>query len=76
MTERLLKVKVHPRAGRDTVKRLGDDAFEVWVRAKPIEGQANEALLALLARFLEVPRVKLQLVRGTTERNKRIRVRA
>ncbi len=76
MTERYLRVKVHPRAGRDAVKRLGEDAFEVWVRAKPIEGQANEALLALLARFLEIPRDKLQLVRGTTGRNKRIRVRA
>lgn len=47
-----------------------EDSFEVFVKAKPVEGKANEALLELLGDFLEIPRSRLRLIRGATSRNK------
>ncbi len=66
----LIKVKVHPGSKRDIVVQRGNDSFEVFVRAKPIEGRANDATLESLSGFLKVPRSKLRLVRGAAARNK------
>lgn len=65
-----LKIKLHPGAKKNIVVRKADDSFEVCVRAKPLEGKANEAMLETLSDFLEIPRSRLRLVRGATSRNK------
>ncbi|MCL5267788.1 MAG: DUF167 domain-containing protein [Bacteroidetes bacterium] len=65
-----IKIKVHPNSKKDVVVRKGSDSFEVFVRAKPTEGKANEATLDSLSEFLKVPRSRLRLIRGATARNK------
>ncbi len=65
-----LKIKVHPNSKKDEVVRKGDDSYEIFVRAKPVEGKANEDMLSLLADHLKVARSKLRLVRGAMARNK------
>jgi uncharacterized protein YggU (UPF0235/DUF167 family) len=46
----------------------------IKVRARPDGGAANEAVLALLARALGVPRSRLTLLRGATSREKLVQV--
>lgn len=46
--------------------------LKVRVRAAPIEGRANEALIAFLATALKVPKSRLSLVTGDTARLKQI----
>ncbi|ESQ94081.1 DUF167 family protein [Asticcacaulis benevestitus] len=46
--------------------------LKVRVRAAPIEGKANEALIAFLAKSLKVPKSRLTLVTGDTARLKQI----
>jgi uncharacterized protein len=70
----LLELRVTPRAGRDEVKAAEDGTLRVRLRAPPVEGRANEALLRLLARALGVPPSRLSIVSGTTGRIKRLRV--
>lgn len=65
-----LKVKVHPGSKRDEVVSKGDDSFEIFVRARPVEGKANDAVFDLLGDYLKLPRSKLRLVRGAMSRNK------
>ena len=65
-----LKIKAHPNSKKDTVIRRAEDSFEVFVRAKPIEGQATDAILELLSEYLKIPRSKLRLVRGGMTHNK------
>ena len=70
----LIKVRVQPRAGRDAVAgRLGD-ALKVRLAAAPVEGEANRALVALLAKAFGVSRSAVVIVAGETAREKLVRV--
>lgn len=44
------------------------------MRAAPTEGEANAALLALLAKLLAVPRSRMELIAGATARLKAVAV--
>jgi uncharacterized protein len=74
MTEYLLSVRVTPRASRDQIAGWEGDLLRVRVTAPPVEGRANDAVLRLLARALDVPKSRLTLVRGQTQRNKVVAV--
>ena len=53
---------------------MRDGALDVRVSAAPVEGAANEALVELLARQLDVPRRAVSLVSGEHGRSKRVRI--
>ena len=66
-----IRVQVHPRSHRVVVK-IVEDVVHIWVHAPPVEGAANEAVIAVLAETVEVPRSSLSIQRGTTARYKQI----
>jgi hypothetical protein len=69
-----LRLKAIPNAPRDALAgRLGD-AFKVKVCAPALDGRANAALLAFLARQLGVPRSAVSLLRGEKSPHKLVRV--
>jgi uncharacterized protein (TIGR00251 family) len=69
-----LRVRVQPRARRDEI--VGERGGELVVRvtAPPVDGKANAAVCALLARAAGVPRSRVSVVRGHTARDKVVRV--
>ena len=69
-----LEVKVIPGASRDEVAGTMGNAVKIKLRAPPVEGRANEALIEFLAARLDLPRRALSLVRGDTSRQKLLRV--
>jgi uncharacterized protein len=66
-------VIMHPRSRQTKLTFMGD-VLHAWVTAPPVEGAANDALIALLAKALSVPRSRVTIVRGATARHKRIAV--
>jgi len=46
----------------------------VKLAAAPVDGAANEALVALLAKALHLPKREIRIVSGERSRNKRIEV--
>ena len=48
--------------------------LKIRVRAAPIEGRANEALIAFLAKRLKLPKSRFTLVTGDTARLKQIEI--
>ena len=70
----MLQVRLTPRAAQDKIAGWEGDVLRVRVTAPPVEGRANEALLRLLARTLDVPTSHLRLARGQTQRNKVVAV--
>jgi uncharacterized protein (TIGR00251 family) len=48
--------------------------LKIRVHAAPIEGRANEALIAFLAKTLKLPRSRFTLVTGDTARLKQIEI--
>jgi len=74
-----LAVRLTPGASADQVDGWDVDAdgrpvLKVRVRARPVEGEANEALVKLLAKTLGVPRSLVVLTRGAQSRLKRVTV--
>jgi uncharacterized protein (TIGR00251 family) len=67
-------VRVQPRAGRDAIRGVHGDALKIALGAAPVDGAANEALIALVAKALGVGRRDVEIVSGETNRNKRLRV--
>ena len=53
---------------------MRDGALLVRLAAPPVEGAANDALIALLADRLRVPRRAVQIVSGERARQKRVAV--
>jgi uncharacterized protein len=69
-----LRVRVVPGAARtQLVGRLGD-AWELRVHAAPERGLANDAVVALLAETLGLPRADVRVVAGHTTRDKLVEV--
>ena len=69
-----LSVQVQPRAGRSKVVGEHGDALKLQLAAPPVDGEANDELVALLSRLLGVPRRQISLVSGAASRRKRVRV--
>jgi uncharacterized protein len=67
-------VHLVPRAGRDAIGPVEGETVRVRVAAAPVNGQANEALLRLLAKRLRVGRRAIRIVRGGTSVHKLLEV--
>lgn len=67
-----LNIQVKPGASRDEVYTDTYANLIVKIRAKPIEGRANDYLIKYLAREFNISRSKIQIEKGTTSRFKRI----
>jgi len=74
-----LAVRVTPRGGRDAVEGWSTDAagravLKLRVAASATDGQANAAVLALLAKTLGLPKSRLALASGHTARVKIVEI--
>jgi uncharacterized protein (TIGR00251 family) len=67
-------VHVQPRASRSEIVGLHGAALKVRLQAPPVEGAANDALVALLAERLGVPRRAVRVVAGATSRSKTVEI--
>ncbi|OIO52087.1 MAG: hypothetical protein AUJ11_01065 [Parcubacteria group bacterium CG1_02_44_65] len=66
----LIKVKAFPQAGKEEIIKKADDSFEIWVKAKPVQGRANRAISRVLADYFNLPAGKIRMLKGFKERNK------
>ena len=71
----LVSVRVQARARRAEIVAQPDGSFRVRVTAAPEGGEANRAVIALLAEALGVAPSRVELVRGAASRDKLFRVR-
>lgn len=69
-----LAVRVVPRAGRTAVAGTRGDALLVRLAAAPVDGAANDALVAYLASLLDRPKRDVTIVSGHASRDKRVAI--
>ena len=69
-----IPIRLQPRAKRSEVVGERAGALVVRVTAPPVDGKANAALCALVARAAGVPPSHVAVVRGHTGRDKVVRV--
>lgn len=72
----LLQLAVQPGARRTGAEGLHDGALKLRLVAPPVEGKANEALVAWLADQLGLPKRAVRVARGTTSRRKAVEIDA
>ena len=69
-----IKVRVQPKSSRNQVDGFQDGTLRVRVTAAPTEGQANAAVIAILAKTLGVSKSLLEIIRGYSSRDKVVSV--
>jgi len=67
-------VLVAPRASREAVIGVHDGALKIALTSPPVDGAANEALVAFLSRALGIARRGIRITQGHTSRRKRIEI--
>ena len=72
-------LRVTPRGGRDELEGVetladGRSVLKVRVRAVADGGEANRAVLGLLAKALDVPKADVKILSGATSRLKQVAV--
>lgn len=69
-----LEVHLHPGAKKNEVVSLRDGVLRVRVMAPPLKGQANSALLTLMAELLATSKNSIAITRGYASRHKIITI--
>jgi len=69
-----IDVLVQPRASRERVGPVVGDRLKVAVTSPPVDGEANDAVVDVVARALGVARRNVSIARGATGRRKTLRI--
>lgn len=69
-----LRLKVKPNARVDALEQLDDGSWLAQVRAAPVDGKANAAVIALVAQHFDVARTRVTIRSGAGARQKRVEV--
>lgn len=69
-----IAVFAQPRASRSRLVGEHDGRLKVQLAAPPVDGAANDALVALFVEVLELPRRQVGISAGQTGRRKVVRV--
>lgn len=69
-----IEVQVKPNARKENVEIVGGGVYRVSVNAPPQDGKANEAVIELLARYFNVRKTAITILRGHSGRRKLVEV--
>ena len=69
----LINVRVVPNAKKELLIK-NEASYKAYLNAPAIEGKANKALVRLLARFLDISKSKIEIIKGLKSRDKVVRV--
>lgn len=74
MTRRIT-VRVLPRSSKnEIIGELPDGTLKIKTTAAPVDGAANEAVINLLAKFFDVKKSAVTIVRGHTNKTKVVEI--
>ena len=67
-------ILVQPRASRAKIGPMHDGRIKIAVTAPPVDGEANAAVIELLARRLGIARGDIAVIAGASSRRKTLRI--
>ncbi len=70
----VVDVHVVPGAARDEFVGLHGEKLKIRVAARPVKGQSNARLVKLLSKKLKIPKSRIEILKGSASRGKRIRI--
>jgi uncharacterized protein (TIGR00251 family) len=69
-----IALRVQPRAAHARIAGVRDGRLKVQVTAPPVDGAANDAVVALIAAWIGVPRRTVRVIAGLTAREKVVEI--
>ena len=70
----LIQVKVKPNARGSMLEQSADGQWVAQIKAPPVDGKANEELIALVARRFGCPKSAVSIKTGASGRIKLVRI--
>jgi uncharacterized protein len=67
-------VKARPNSKEEKVQKLDGENFIVFVKAPPVKGMANNAIVKVLADYFRVSKSQIKIVSGFASREKIIEI--
>lgn len=67
-------VKVSPRSSKNEVIKISEGDYKVKITAPPVDNQANEILVKVLAGYFKVAKSSIIILGGKTARTKIIEI--
>jgi uncharacterized protein (TIGR00251 family) len=71
----LLRLHVQPRAAANELAGLQGDALKLRLTTPPVDGKANKAVIAYLAKFFHLPKSALSIKSGQQSRIKTVAIK-
>ena len=72
----ILHIRVQPGSNTDEIAGPHGDQLKIRLRAPPVDGKANNALIRFVADQCRVARRDVEIVAGASGRDKRVRINA
>ena len=72
----VLQVKVKPQARVSSLEQIPDGTWVARLKAPPVDGRANDELIALIARHFHCRKAAVSIKSGAAGRTKLFRVEA
>ena len=69
-----IQVKVKPNSQQQKIERSKDGTWIVRLKSPPIDGKANQELIALLAKQWKVPNKQITIKTGLSAKHKLIEI--
>lgn len=70
----IVQVRVKPGSKKGDLVVESSPYLDVFLREKPIDGRANQALIAILAKHFSVNKASVRLVSGSSSRIKLVEI--
>ena len=70
----LLSVRVKPNSKKPHIEEAADGSLTVFLKSPPVEGKANEELIARIAERCGVPKSRVRIKSGLSSKTKLVEV--
>ncbi|HZW60791.1 MAG TPA: DUF167 domain-containing protein [Candidatus Babeliales bacterium] len=70
----IIEVKVVPSSGKQQCILDKTGTIKCYLKNPPERGKANQELIKMIAKAVDVPQADVQIVSGETTRNKKVRI--
>lgn len=67
-------IKVKPQSKNNGVTKVDETHYLVQVKAPPVEGKANEAVVRVLSDYFNVPKSHVRILKGNQGKQKVVEI--
>ncbi|QZZ21198.1 DUF167 domain-containing protein [Leptothermofonsia sichuanensis E412] len=71
---KVLSIKVKPNSKQQAIHQEGDGSLTIRLKSPPVDGKANQELIQLLAKELNVPKSSIRIKSGASSKSKLVEI--